>query len=140
MSLATDEILDTVLFGIPALYGFVLGQPQPHSWIGATILAMFRATVAVSLILVFYHAIQVRRTYVSLIRRVVRGSSEEASCDPSQDRMADRQTADQRDTPSSCVRRILPNAIRSQDTAAPGNVRFLSSKDSGVCPARDGEC
>jgi hypothetical protein len=79
MSLAADEVLDTVLFGIPAQYGLVLGQPQPHSWIGATILVVFRATIAVSLFFVLYHAIKARRTYASLIRRVLRESSQEAS-------------------------------------------------------------
>ena len=79
MSLVADEVLDTVLFGIPALYGLVLGQPQPHSWIGATILVVFRATVAASLVLVLYHAIKARRTYAALIRRVLRESSAEAS-------------------------------------------------------------
>jgi hypothetical protein len=79
MSLAADEIVDTVLFGIPAQYGLVLGQPQPHSWIGATILVAFRATVAVSLLFVLYHTIKTRQTYASLIRRMLRESSEEAS-------------------------------------------------------------
>jgi len=79
MSLAADEILDTILFGIPAQYGLVLGQPQPHSWTGATILVVFRATVAVSLSFVLYQAIKARQTYASLIRRILRESSEEAS-------------------------------------------------------------
>jgi len=79
MSLAADEVLDTVLFGIPAQYGLVLGQPQPHSWIGATILVVFRATVAVSLFFVLYHTIKARQTYAALIRRMLRESSKEAS-------------------------------------------------------------
>ncbi len=79
MSLAVDEVLDTVFFGIPALYGLVLGEPQPHSWIGATILLVFRGTVAASLILLFYDVIQARRSHAGLIGRVLCESSEEAS-------------------------------------------------------------
>jgi len=79
MSLAADEVLDTVLVGVPAQYGLLLGQPQAHSWIGATILVAFRATVAVSLFFVLYRTIKTRRTYDSLIRRMLRESSEEAS-------------------------------------------------------------
>jgi len=79
MSLAADEVLDTVLFGIPAQYGLVLGQPQSHSWIGATILVAFRGTVAVSLFFVLYHAIKTRQTYAALIKRMLRESSAEAS-------------------------------------------------------------
>lgn len=79
MSLAADEVLDTVLFGIPAQYGLVLGQRAPHSWVGATTLVVFRATVAVSLFFVLYHAIKARQTYATLTRRMLRESSEEAS-------------------------------------------------------------
>ena len=79
MSLAADEVFDTVFFGIPALYGLALSQPLPHAWIGATVLVTLRATVAVSVVLVLYHAIRARRTYAALIRRVVRESSAEAS-------------------------------------------------------------
>lgn len=79
MSLAADEVLDTVLFGIPAQYGLVLGRSLPHSWIGATILVAFRATVAASLLLLLYHAIKARQAYAALIRRVLRESSQEAS-------------------------------------------------------------
>jgi len=79
MSLAADEALDSVLFGIPAQYGLVLGQSQSHSWAGATILVALRITVAVSLFLVLYQKIKARRTYAALIRQMLHESSEEAS-------------------------------------------------------------
>jgi len=79
MRLTADEMLDTILFGIPAKYGVVLGPSQPHSWIGATILVVFRLTVAVSLFFLLYLTIRARQTYARLASRVLRESSEEAS-------------------------------------------------------------
>jgi hypothetical protein len=79
MRLTADELLDTVLFGIPAKYGLVLGQPRPHSGIGATILVIFRLTAAASLFLMLYLTIKARRLYAQLTRRMLRESSEEAS-------------------------------------------------------------
>ncbi len=78
MRLTADETLDTIGFGIPAEYGLVLGPSGPHSWIGATILAAFRLTVAVSLFFVLYFTIRARQTYARLTRRVLQESSEEA--------------------------------------------------------------
>ncbi len=78
MRLTADELLDTVLFGIPAQYGLVLGQPRPHSGIGATVLVVFRLTTAASLFLMLYLTIKARQLYARLTRRVVRESSEEA--------------------------------------------------------------
>jgi hypothetical protein len=79
MRLTVDEVLDTILFGIPAKYGLMLGQPRPHSGIGATILIVFRLTAAASLFLTLYLTIKARQTYTRLTRRVLRESSEEAS-------------------------------------------------------------
>lgn len=79
MRLTADEVLDTILFGIPAKYGLVLGQPRPHSGIGATILIVFRLTAAASLFLTLYLTIKARQTYARLTRRVLQESSEEAS-------------------------------------------------------------
>jgi hypothetical protein len=78
MRLTADELLDTVLFGIPAEYGLVLEQPQPHSALGATILVAFRLTAAASLFLMLYLTVRARRLYARLTRRVLRESSEEA--------------------------------------------------------------
>ncbi len=77
--LTADELLNPILFGIPSTYGLVPRQPWPHSWIGATILVVFRLTVAVSLFFILNYAIKARRTYARLIRRVLQESSEEAS-------------------------------------------------------------
>jgi hypothetical protein len=79
MRLTADELLDTVLFGIPAKYGLVLGQPRPHSGIGATILIIFRLTAAASLFLMLYLTIKARQLHARLTRRMLRESSEEAS-------------------------------------------------------------
>jgi hypothetical protein len=79
MRLTADELLDTVLFGIPAQYGLVLGQPRPHSGVGATILVAFRLTTAASLFLMLYLTIKARQLYARLTGRMLRESSEEAS-------------------------------------------------------------
>jgi len=78
LGLSADAMLDTVGLGIPAQYGVVLGSSGPHSWIGATVLAVFRLTVAVSLFVLLYLTIRARQTYARLTGRVVRESSEEA--------------------------------------------------------------
>ncbi len=78
VSLTVDEVLDTVLLGIPAEYGLVLGQPRPHSGAGATILIVLRLTAAASLLLTLYLAIKARQTYARLAGQVLRESSEEA--------------------------------------------------------------
>jgi len=76
--LTANEMLDTIFFGIPAEYGLVLGPSGPHSWIGATVLAVFRLAVAVSLFSLLYLTIRARQTYARLARRVLQESSEEA--------------------------------------------------------------
>jgi hypothetical protein len=78
MRLTADELLDTIFLGIPAEYGLVLGRPEFHSWVGATILVAFRFTVGVSLFLTLYLAIRARHVYAGLARQVLRESSEEA--------------------------------------------------------------
>ncbi len=78
MKLTADEMLDTIGFGIPAEYGVVLAPSGPHSWIGATILAVFRLAVAVSLFFLLYFTIRAGQMYARLTRRVLQESSEEA--------------------------------------------------------------
>jgi hypothetical protein len=78
MRLTADKMVDTLLFGIPGEYGLALTPSGPHSWIGATILAVFRLTVSASLFFLLYLTIRARQTYARLTRRVLQESSEEA--------------------------------------------------------------
>jgi hypothetical protein len=78
IGLTVDEVLDTVLFGIPATYGLVLGQPQSYSWSGATLLVALRLTAGVFVFFILYHVIKARQTYAGLMRRVLQESSEDA--------------------------------------------------------------
>ncbi|MCL5278288.1 MAG: hypothetical protein M1376_00070 [Planctomycetes bacterium] len=78
MRLTADEMLDTIGLGIPGEYGLVPGPSGPHSWIGATLLAVFRLAVAGSLFFLLYFTIRAGQTYARLTRRVTRESSEEA--------------------------------------------------------------
>jgi hypothetical protein len=134
MRLTANEMLDTIGFGIPAEYGLVLGPSGPHSWIGATILAVFRLTVAVSLFFVLYLAIRAGQTYARLTRQVLQGILRRSRrhWPPSDGRRADAWPKALR----LRAKRVTPSSLGPRICCSRPCMR--STPESGVCPEGSG--